>query len=218
MKDRIPTLIYPARTAATVCVVIASLASGCATAPTPVAAPAAQIEVQQETGFTITEDVPVDETVRAEYDTALRYLEQGYLEEGVTLLEAIVEAAPDLAAPSVDLGIALHTEGRLEDAEASFKRALVTIPSHPIALNELGIIYRKTGRFDAARQSYEAALAVYPGYHYARRNLAILCDLYLADLACALENYQAYMATVPSDDEAEMWIADLRLRMDTGEE
>ena len=41
----------------------------------------------------------------------------------------------------------------------------------------------------------------------------MLCDLYLADLECALDNYEAYMATVPSDDEASMWIADLKLRM-----
>ena len=64
-----------------------------------------------------------------------------------------------------------------------------------------------------ARKSYQAALAVYPGYHFARRNLAVLCDLYLADLRCALENYEAYMATVPRDDEATMWISDIRNRI-----
>jgi len=73
-------------------------------------------------------------------------------------------------------------------------------------------VYRKTGRFAEARSSYERALAIYPGYHFARRNLAILCDLYLADLDCALANYEAYMATVPGDDEASMWIADIRNR------
>ncbi len=82
-----------------------------------------------------------------------------------------------------------------------------------MAHNELGIVYRKTGRFSAARSSYEAALAIYPYYHYARRNLAILCDLYLADSQCALDNYEAYMATVSDDDEASMWITDLRNRM-----
>jgi Flp pilus assembly protein TadD len=91
--------------------------------------------------------------------------------------------------------------------------ALESNPDHPIAHNELGIIFRKSGRFAEARQSYEAALAFYPGYHYARRNLAVLCDLYLADLKCALENYEAYMATVPSDDETSMWISDIRLRL-----
>ena len=58
------------------------------------------------------------------------------------------------------------------------------------------------------------ALAVYPGFHFARRNLAILCDLYLADLDCALDNYEAYMKTVPGDEEASMWIADIRYRLD----
>ena len=74
-------------------------------------------------------------------------------------------------------------------------------------------MYRKMGRFAAAKQRYEAAIAVYPGYHHARRNLAILCDLYLADLTCALNQYEAYMATVPADAEASMWITDLRNRM-----
>ena len=86
-------------------------------------------------------------------------------------------------------------------------------PDHPVVHNELGIIYRKTARFPEARRSYEAALAVYPGYHYARRNLAVLCDLYLADLQCAADNYEAYMATVHSDDEAAMWLKGVQFRL-----
>jgi lipoprotein NlpI len=84
---------------------------------------------------------------------------------------------------------------------------------HPAAHNELGIVYRHTGRFTEARASYETALTIYPGYHYARRNLAVLCDLYLSDPGCALENYEAYMTTVPSDDNTSIWIADIRARL-----
>jgi len=106
----------------------------------------------------------------------------------------------------------------LEAAERNLRLALSNNPDHPIANNELGIVLRKTGRFAEARKHYQAALAVYPGYHYARRNLAVLCDLYLADLDCALQNYQAYMTTVPSDDEASMWIKDLQYRLNQREE
>jgi len=173
----------------------------------------ARIELQEAVGFTITEEVRISGSVRADYEEALKVLERGQHEQGIGMLEAVASAAPLLSAPRIDLGIAYHRIGDLESAEANLLQALELNPGHPVAHNELGIIYRKTGRFTDARNSYDAALEVYPGYHFARRNLAVLCDLYLADLACALENYEAYMATVPGDDEATMWISDIRNRI-----
>ena len=194
-----------------------TLISGCATTTTASRNTAARIEVQEAVGFTIIEEARVSNEARLDYDEALRYLKQGNLERGIDMLNAVVAESPQLAAPRIDLGIAQHLAGDLDAAESSLLQALETNPGHPIALNELGIVYRKSGRFTQARRSYEAALATYPGYHFARRNLAVLCDLYLADLNCALDNYEAYMATVPGDDEASMWIADLRYRMGQGE-
>lgn len=193
-------------------VVILCLSQLAACASTPSSRSSARIEIQENVGFTITERARIASNVRADYETALTLLEQGRHDDGMALLEEVAVEAPQFSAPRIDLGIAHHRAGDLEAAERNLLLALEQNFDHPIAHNELGIVYRKTGRFIEARQAYENALAVYPGYHFARRNLAILCDLYLADLQCALENYQAYMTTVPSDDEATMWITDLRNR------
>jgi Flp pilus assembly protein TadD len=174
---------------------------------------AANIEIQEAVGFTITEEVKVPESIRLQYYEALRYLRDENLQQGIAILEQVTDAAPTVTAPKIDLGVAYHRLGDLDRAEERLLQALELNSNHPVALNELGIVYRETGRFAEARQQYEAAIAVYPGYHHARRNLAILCDLYLGDLNCALNQYEAYMATVPADPEAAMWIADLRNRM-----
>lgn len=191
--------------------VSSGIVSGCATSGSTVTP--ARIEIEEEVGFTISEEVRISSNVRMDYEQALALLQQGRHDQGVALLDTVAEEAPELSAPRIDLGIAYHRAGNLEAAEKNLLLALELNPDHPTTHNELGIVYRKVGRFSQARESYEAALAIYPGYHYARRNLAILCDLYLADMACALRNYEAYMATVPSDDEASMWISDIRYRI-----
>lgn len=173
----------------------------------------ARIEIQEAVGFTITEDTNASLDMRTSYEEGVRLLEQGQQQQGIRVLQDVTVQAPDLVTPYIDLGIALHRAGDLEAAEQSLLKARALNPEHPVVHNELGIIYRKTGRFAEARDSYEAALAIYPNYHYTRRNLAVLCDLYLADQNCALENYEVYMNTVPGDAEASMWVADLRNRM-----
>lgn len=187
--------------------------AACNTTPTRQARTPAQIQIEESVGFTIVEKSRIDGAVRVDYDRALELLGQGKLRDGSELLRSVIEQSPDLSAPHIDLAIAHHRKGDLEAAERYLHSALEINPDHPIALNELGIIYRKTARFSEARQSYAAALAVYPGFHFARRNLAVLCDLYLADLECALSNYEAYMTTVHSDDDAAMWLRDVRYRL-----
>ena len=124
----------------------------------------------------------------------------------------MTEAAPDATSAHIDLAIAYRETNDLAKAEASLERALALNARHPVALNELGIVYRRTGRFAEARKTYEQVLALHPDFHYAHRNLAILCDVYLGDTACALEQYQLYLQAVPGDEKAAMWLADLRAR------
>jgi Flp pilus assembly protein TadD len=170
------------------------------------------VEVRDASGFTITETVRASGDARSDFEGGVRALEQKQYESAIAQLAKAVEAAPDATSAHIDLAIAYRETNDLARAEASLAAALAQNSRHPVALNELGIVYRRTGRFAQARQSYEQALALYPGFHFARRNLAVLCDLYLADAGCALEHYQLYLQLVPGDAEAAMWVADLRAR------
>jgi Flp pilus assembly protein TadD len=182
--------------------------AGCATATRPT-----QTEVRTETGFVITESVEVDAGVRADFESAVERLEQQDTAGGIALLLKVTAAAPQLTAAHIDLAMAYEQAGDLERAEASLKRALELSPRHPVVYNELGLVYRKAGRFEDARKSYAKALELHPEFHFARRNLAILCDVYLNDPSCALENYQLYAKAVPDDEAANAWIADLQQRI-----
>lgn len=173
----------------------------------------ALVEVDAGIGFTVTEAVSISSDIREDYTYALQLLAEGQTEAGIELLLEVTENVPDATAPFVDLGIAYGRSADHERAVEAFQSALAATPDHPVAHNELGIAYRRLGRFAEARSSYERALAIYPGFHYARRNLAVLCDLYLSDLKCALEHYENYQTFVRDDPEVDMWIADLRNRI-----
>ena len=183
----------------------------CAACAGPATRPA-PVEVADASGFTITETVRANGAARGGFESSRQALEQKDYPRAIAQLVEVTKAAPDATAAWVNLGIAYRESNDLANAEKSLTQALALNARHPVALNEIGIVYRKTGRFAQARKSYEQVLALYPSFHFARRNLAILCDLYLHDSGCALEQYQLYLQAVPGDKDAAMWVADLRAR------
>lgn len=186
----------------------ASTAHTVPTVPTVKHLSAASLQ-QEQGGFTLAEDVRVGADVRADFGSAVKLLTAKQYAQGIALLLNVTRKAPNLVAAHVDLGIAYGMEGDLDKAQASLERALALDPRQVVAYNELGMAQRRQGRFAAARSSYEKALAIAPQFHYARLNLAILCDLYIGDLQCARDNYEAYRQEVPGDERTALWIRDL---------
>ena len=133
-------------------------------------------------------------------------------DQAIELLEQVVKNSPGVTAPYINLALAYRKVGKPELAEEHLKFALTLIPEHPVASNEYGLLLRKAGRFAEARTVYEQTLVKFPDYSPARRNLGILCDIYLNDPECALTQYQLYSEANLENQQVKLWISELQLR------
>jgi tetratricopeptide (TPR) repeat protein len=86
-------------------------------------------------------------------------------------LTSAVQCMPDDAVANLNLGNALGRLGRLDEAEACFRRALFIRPDFAEAHNHLGDVQLELGRLDDAVVSCRRALSINPELAEAHQNL-----------------------------------------------
>ncbi len=174
-------------------------------------------EVKQEAGVSLiskkVDHVDVDSDVEFDFKSAIALMQQEHYAQAVPVLKSVIEREKRLPAPYVNIAIAYNKLGDKKAAEENLISALKLDIGHPVANNELGLLYRKTGKFNAARTAYENAIKEHPEYLPAIRNLGVLCDLYMHDFECALEQFEDYLELEPDDKTVAIWVADVKRRL-----
>jgi tetratricopeptide (TPR) repeat protein len=99
-----------------------------------------------------------------------------------------------------NLGAALQSEQRLDEAAVHYRRAIAFRPDYAPAYSNLGTARRAQGRLDEAVEAYERAIALQPDFPDAHYNLAnALIDRGKAD--AAIEHFQVALHAVPGSAE-----------------
>ena len=183
------------------------LMQGCAIQPA-----AQQEEAVEEAPPAQDEIVIVDAGVQKNFDAATELIRQEKYKEAITALDRVIAVEKRLAAPYINLAIAHNRAGDAKKAEENLVAALKIDPANPVASNEHGLLLRKQGKFEEARTAYNKALKKHPDYLPVIRNLGILCDIYLRDWDCALQQFEKIQEINPADEQVKIWIADLKRR------
>jgi tetratricopeptide (TPR) repeat protein len=157
--------------------------------------------------------VNIDSDVELDFKNAMSLMQQNQNSQAIVILKSVIEREKRLPAPYVNIAIAYNKVDDEKAAEANLIKALKLDIGHPVANNELGLLYRKLGKFNAARTAYQNAIKDHPDYLPVKRNLGVLCDLYLHDFDCALEQFEDYLELKPEDKTMAIWVADVKRRL-----
>ncbi len=119
----------------------------------------------------------------------------------LSLWSDVVAKSPGKSRPHVNLGLALQSAGRLDEAERHYVHALEIQPGYAFALNNLGNVSRARGRPGEAEGLFHRALEARPGYVGPRINLGNLA-LDRGDLDAAEAWYRDAITAGPEAAEA----------------
>jgi len=155
----------------------------------------------------------IESDVEDDFKSAIVLMQQDQNAQAVSVLKSVIEREKRLPAPYVNIAIAYNRLGNTAAAEENLINALKLDIGHPVANNELGLLYRKSGKFKAAKTAYENAIKQNPEYLPAIRNLGVLCDLYMHDYECALQQFEDYLELEPDDKTVSIWVVDVKRRL-----
>jgi len=145
------------------------------------------------------------------YNEALILMRSKSYDTAILEMQKVAKMDQRISGPWVNIGVAHKELGDRSKARTAFEKALTINPKNPYALNQLAILSREEGKFEVAEKLYLKALSAYPNYKNAHLNLAILCDVYLRKIECALGHYQEYLSLSGGQDKQVIaWMSQLK--------
>ena len=99
--------------------------------------------------------------------------QNGRIDESLVASQKSVQLDPEDAEAYYNLGIVMQELGRLDEAEAIYKKAITLKPDHKTH-NNLGIVMQELGRLDEAEASYKKAIKLKPDFIQAIKNRWLL--------------------------------------------
>ncbi len=99
--------------------------------------------------------------------------QNGKIDQSLVASQKSVQLDPKDAEAYYNLGIVMQELGRLDEAEAIYKKAITLKPDHKV-YNNLGNVMQELGRLDEAEASYKKAITLKPDFIQAIKNRWLL--------------------------------------------
>jgi tetratricopeptide (TPR) repeat protein len=117
------------------------------------------------------------------------------------LYDRLLASRPDSPKLWNERGIALHQDGRYNDAAESYRRGVACDPKYALGLNNLGVALYHVGNAEASVEAFRFALKAQPSFIKARLNLALLL-FKKKRLPLCLEAYRQVLQLAPEQPMA----------------
>ncbi len=126
------------------------------------------------------------------------YCAIGKMEDTYRVCRQILDINEDRSGDWNNLGLALQSMRREDEAIDAFKNALKADPTYVLAWAHLGSSYQSQGRITEAREAYEKALALNPSSSEALNNLSIVSQT-MGDFEAGLAYLKRALEAAPNN-------------------
>lgn len=185
-----------------------ALLTGCSTIDTPSSSYSAQA-----VEGTVSAELPFTKEDKKRYYSALAVLHDTPSEAQTTLRD-LSERYPHSSAIWTNLAVACVFLEDYANAAKTADRALALDATIAAAYNVRGLVAVETHNFAQAEKDFLHALEMDKAYALPHYNLALLYDIYLQDIASAIEHYERYLEAYPKDDGTRAWVEQLRFSLE----
>lgn len=151
---------------------------------------------------------------RVTYDRALADLAANQPERAEKQFSQLLRTRPDVAEVWLNLALSQYQQDAYEESAETLAGLLSRFDGIAQSYNLAGLLAVKRGEFEKAQTQYKKAIEIDAGYSNALFNMALLQDVYLQNVALAVEYYTRYLQEVPDDADTKNWTDGLRMSLE----